>query len=497
LAAASLGFGQAFRTTSFNAKLKVNSDRTLTVDETVTIVPTGKPLNNLVVAEAPSGSHTIHFLVSRANLGNAATSAAQPVKVQDDQITTNLPATTGTTPVQFHINYSVLGAFSERSGGELGARSTMSWNLVPPSWPSAIESSLLEVEYPDKSVPVYVGANTVADGKTAAIEKHQDTAFSGKMDAFNVSEGSNGITMQPSSGIPANAGMHLLIAIPKKYLKPAPASLTVKPPPKPAASKPTTHDKAPVAAPVVASKPAAPKEANALLLILPLFPPVLFFFLYLKRFAFLRGRAFPSSAVPSGVGPAEAGYILEGSLKVRHVIGALSAIADGGQSKHGSATVSADSIGPVEMRALEIIKRRSSTTDPSQLRTFLSGSLQDLQSVVVHNLDLQDLLYPSEKRSKVVPAVSLTLALALAGFFAYRQDEMKGLLFTGLGVVLSALLVYSLSPLTQKGARVYQKVAGLDRFLSAHSTEFKAAEGADYLEYLRPYAIAFGAAKEE
>ena len=491
--------GQNFRTTSFNAKLKINSNRTLTVDETIQIVPSGSaPLTGIVLAEAPSGSHKIQFLVSRSTAGTGTTPTDLTVQTQDDKVVADLPPTSGSSPVQIHVNYSVLGTFTDHSGGTLGSRSTMSWNIVPSSWPSSIESSLLEVEYPDKSTPLYVGATTDDGSSRSSIEKTQNTAFSGKLDAFDVSEGSDGITMKPPSGIPAKAGMHLLIAISKKDLKAAPARLSAEPttrkntPPTNPSQQRDSHKPAPVS-----QDKQSTKDSSTLLLLLPLFPPLMFFFIYLKRFAFLRGKSFPTSAVPEGLGPAEAGYILDGALRARHVLGALSVLADGGLSKHGSATVDQNTLGPLEKRALEIISRRSTTADPKQLRTFLNGSLQDLQTVVIQNLGAKNLLYPSAKRGRIIPGLSLLLTLAIAGYFSTGQDLAKGLIFTVLGIAAGSILIYSLSPLTQNGARVFQRIAGLDKFLCAHVEDFNAPEGAGYLEHLRPFAIAFGVAKEE
>jgi hypothetical protein len=78
-----------------------------------------------------------------------------------------------------------------------------------------------------------------------------------------------------------------------------------------------------------------------------------------------------------------------------------------------------------------------------------------------------------------------------------RQDLTPGAVISVIAVVVTAYLAFSLSSLTQRGVRAKLKVIGLHKFLMAHSQELKSEAQEDYLKNLRPYAVAFGLAKED
>jgi len=493
-----------FRTTSFSANMRINADRTITVDETILIVPSGTAAINLVVAEAPEGSRKVQYLVNRATTGSDKSSVT-PLEVKPDSdgnLATSFPAGSLKGPVQIHVNYSVLGAFTDKSGGSLGARSTLSWDLVPTKWPSKIESGLLEVGYPTGAVPIYAGVNSGAGDARQAIEKSPNTAFTGAVSAFNVSEVRDGITLQPAS-IPASAGLHLLIAIARKDLKPAPeklippVTLTVSHSAPQRGAKPQTGA-APTNRVQTLARTAPSKQGMTLWMVaLPLLVPIAFFFIFSKRLSFMTGHGYATSAVPEGVGPAEAGYLLEGSLKVRHVLGAVSAVVAGHYSQPDSATIDPAAIGPVERKAIEILKRRTATGDTKEIKVFLSGSMQDLQSILIQNLISLNMLESPSTAGRFGPLLGSLVALAITGAVSVNNDTAVGGVVTGLAVILTATLLYSLGSLSQRGVKAKLKVMGLHRFLTAHAQELKSGTDLDYLAPLKPYAVAFGLAKED
>ncbi len=491
-----------FRTTTFNANMRVNQDRTITVDETIQIVPSGNgAINDLAVAEAPSGFKKVQYLVNRATIGNEKTT--QPLTVKPDgngNLVVSLPAGTVNGSTQLHVNYSVLGTFTDKSGGTLGARATLSWNMVPTSWPSKIESGLLEIGYPAGVVPVYTGANSGTGSDHVAVEKSPNTAFSGDVSKLNVSEVRDGVTMQPPS-LPPKAGLHVLIAIARKDLKPAPKKLgavgttsaPARPPRRDRDDRPALFKPPVVAAP----KKAAPKkQMSAWVVGLPLVVPIVFFLLFAKRLKFMSGHGYATSAVSEGIGPAEAGYLLEGSLKVRHVLGALSAVVAGHYSQPDSATIDPAAIGPVERRAIEILKRRSTINDAKEVRTFLSGYIQELQSILTQNLVSLSMLETPSPAAKFGPFVGALVLLLITGALSIRNNLAIGGTVTLVALIVTAFLALSLSSLTQRGVRAKLRVVGLHKFLSAHAQELKSGE-ADYLIPLKPYAVAFGLAKED
>lgn len=492
-----------FRTTTFNANMRINPDRTITVDETVQLVPSANgAINNLAVAEAPAGSRKVQYLVNRATIGTDKN--LQPLTVKPDgngNLVVSLPAGTVNGPIQLHVNYSVLGAFTDKSGGTLGARSTLSWNLVPTSWPSKIESGLLEIGYPAGVVPVYTGANSGTGGERMAVEKSPNTAFSGDLSKMNVSEVRDGVTLQPPS-IPAKAGLHLLIAIARKDLKPAPKKLTLAGTPA-AVPKPSRSDRGerlvgnkPGTA-ATAPKAPAKKKSSLWMLVLPLAVPIAFFLVFAKRLKFMSGHGYATSAVSEGIGPAEAGYLLEGSLKVRHVLGALSAVVAGHYSQPDSATINPAAIGPVERRAIEILKRRTTIEDDKEVKTFLNGYLHELQSILTQNLISLSMLETPSPPARFGPLMGALVLLAITGALSIRNDLAIGGVVTLAALIITVFLALSLSSLTQRGVKAKLKVIGLHKFLLAHVQELKSGTEVDYLVPLKPYAVAFGLAKED
>jgi hypothetical protein len=481
--------------------MRINADRTITVDETIQLVPLDSgPVGDLVVAESPPNSRNVHYLVNRATIGDKTASPLVAKPDDNGDLVVSIPTSASNGPVQIHVNYSVLGAFTDRSGGTLGPRSTLSWNLVPTSWPSKIENSLLEVGYPTGVVPVYTGANMGSDGSRASIEKSPDSAFTGSVSTFNVSEVRDGIQLQPAS-IATKAGMHLLIAISRKDLKPAPAKLV--PPPVPVVSHsapPSSSHTKPATGTTKPSRTAPPQpktEPGAWMLGLPAAVPVIFFFAFYRRLKFTTGHGFATSAVPEGVGPAEAGYLLEGSLKTRHVLGAISAVVGGRYSQPDSATIDPAAIGPVERKAIELLKNRSSISDPKEIKTYLNGYLQELQGLLTQNLVSLNLLDTPSQVGRYGPILGAVVALVVTGGVAMNDDMDIGGAVTLGAVLVTAWLLFSLSSLTKRGLKAKLRVMGLHKFLSAHASELKSDAEPEYLSTLKPFAVAFGLAKED
>lgn len=488
----------AMRTTAFNAKLHAAANRTVTVDETIDLYfpPGATAPDELVLAEAPTGSRPVQFLISRATIGGAGgpNTDIHPTTAKD-RITYKLTSGQASDRVELHVNYSVLGAFTDRSGGSLGNRSTMSWNIVPADWPTSIESGLFEMEYPGTALPLYVGINSGDGGGRLSVTKTRDTAFSGSVSALNVSETHDGVTVQPTSGIAEGAGLRVLVAFSREDLTAAPAKLSAPSPPTP---KPAAKTK-PIQTPP--TKPAAtqsePAKPGLWPVFLPLVPGVVFLVLYWKRLSPFGKHTYPTSAVPEGVGPAEAGFLLEGHLKQRHLLGSIAAIVNELPTIKGEPAASEENLfGPTERRLVEIFEKKQAPLSTKEIHSTINVYHQELSNVVANSLAQKGLLFPSAKRSKWTPGVSLLLSLAVACGYSIYLDQQRGGIFSALGVLLSLFLLWRLSPLTPKGVRAHRRVAGLNRFLYASAKEFNNG-AAEYMEPLKPFAIAFGVLTEK
>jgi hypothetical protein len=485
--------------------MRVNADRTITVDETIQILPSQPGALSLVVAERPEGSHKVQYLVNHANLTvDKNTTVLNVQTTADGNLLANIPAEPTKGVLQIHVNYSALGVFTDKSGGSLGARSTLSWNLVPTHWNSKIESGLLEVGYPAGAVPAYTGATSGKGTSKITIEKTANTAFTGSVANFNVSEVRDGITLQPGSVDP-DAGLHLLIAFMRKDLKPAPSRLT------PPSAASTSHGAAQQSAAGKGSgtsehrpdgaSPSPAKEPRPtrsyLLIALPLAVPLAFFLAFQRRLSFIRGHGFATSAVPEGIGPAEAGYLLEGALRLRHVLGAVSAVVRGQYSQPDSATINPADLGPVERRAIEILKRKPSASEQKEIKAFLAGAVPELQNVLIQNLVSLNMLDAPNTTTRFLPLGIAGVGALLTGAMALHNDTVLGGATTAVAVIITVILGLSVSPLTDRGVRVKLKVVGLHKFLTAHASQLKSGADPDYLEPLRPYAVAFGLASED
>jgi hypothetical protein len=495
IAALALASGRAFadpyRTLLFNARVKLNNDRTATIDETIQVsAESGAQgsIQDLVIAH-PGPNDGIQYLVSKATLTSRGQLKHIDVRPNDrGDLVAYAPADDLVGNAELHVNYSVLGAFADHSGGGLGRRSTVTWNVIPANWSSPIDTSTVEIQYPSGATPVLVSAGIGPRSNNLTVEKRLNNPFSGST-AVTVDDNATGATFHVPQGITASQGLRLIVALPTAGLSPAPDHLTAPaptvPPPAPAVNRATGPSGGAKPAPVASNPPVR----SSFLLLLPFLAPVLFYLLNAKRFTWAMNSSYPSSIVPAGVGPAEAGYLLEGKLKQRHLHGCLALLGEYGVLKPGASPHATKQIGPVEASILAVLNQKGAF-GPQEARAAVNKSLHDLDLVVRKSIDSLNLLDPSAARAKAIPAVFLALAIILATAYTASAGMMPAL---GAGIIAAgagAALLWHLSPLTKNGAATRKKVVGLKRFLASEAKEF--ARQPDHLSELRPYAISLG-----
>ena len=231
VALTSLAFGQAtFKTSSFTVRVKMNDDRTATVDETIDLAfeqgNTGG-ISNLVVAESAAGRPSEYSILKETLVVGQETIPILVKPTSRGSIVASLPASAlqNVTSAQLHVAYRVKGAFVDRIGGDLGARSTFTWDVIPATWPTDIASSSIELENAPGIAPLYIGGITAMGGVRAVVEKRGEAAFTGSTTRLRADEVSTGVIISPAESIPPETGFRLLVALPSADLKQAPDKL--------------------------------------------------------------------------------------------------------------------------------------------------------------------------------------------------------------------------------------------------------------------------------
>lgn len=478
-----------FQTTTFDAKLKLADNRTGTVDETIQIIiPQGATggINNLVLAEAMPGKD-IQYLVSRASI--RAGGAVKPLTVTQNAHTLiasidpkDLPVGT----VVLNVNYSFVGAYVDRSGKPLGQRSTLTWNIIPLSWPSAIDKSSIQVEYPTGLKPVYVAGVVNPGGTRIFAERTGDADFVGSIAALSAAEANGSFTVAPQRPIGAQQGLRVIVALPSASLKPEPAKLTLAsttPIDKPQAKPETTPVKPTSTVPVEKKETAQP---TFLTYLLPLIPPVLFLGLYWKKFRFQQIAGYPTADPPAKLGPAESAFFLEGELKPRHIFASATSLVDRGWlGKAGEGDLT-----PLDQKLLAILKEKGTDMSMEEFRAIAERSKDEFEHTASGWLSLQG--FVQRKRFRLMPAASLLVVYVVLAIFLAGVGTTAVWSVFGIGLATSLFLATSLRPLTDKGMRCLRRIAGLRKFLRAEAAELKKDSCSGHLRDLRPYALAFG-----
>src|SRR5437588_4885466 len=117
----SLAFGQAtFKTPSFTVRVKMNDDRTATVDETIELAfeqgNTGG-ISNLVVAESAAGRPSEYSILKETLVVGQETIPILVKPTSRGSIVASLPASAlqNVTSAQLHVAYRVKGAFVDHT----------------------------------------------------------------------------------------------------------------------------------------------------------------------------------------------------------------------------------------------------------------------------------------------------------------------------------------------------------------------------------------------
>lgn len=494
-------FSAKYRTTLYNVRVKLESNRTATIDETIDLAleqgSTGG-IRGLVVGEAATGAKKISFLVAKAILQAGAQVLPLDVAASGNTLVANIPADAlqNQTKVELHLNYSVLGSFVDRTGGKLGKRSTFTWNAIPTRWPNPVLAGSIEVQSPESAAPVYTGGTIGPQHINVNVDKTLDAAFAGDTSALKVSSQDSTTVFQPVQTVPAGEGFRLMVALPVTNLQPAPDKLA--PPPAPiVSSAPTTavhHGVSNGGAALPAKTPLPPNPWAALA---PLAVPVLFLLFQYRRFTFTHGHGFPTSTVPANLGPAEIGILLDEHIRMRHVMGTMSDLADRGVIKlspvEGGQTVQIAAANPEELtslerRLLQLLSQKAPPLTSKDLNSLFDGARLDLEGRARERLVETHLLFPSTKWGRGLPGLLALIALGLTGLVAIRAGLPYFIASMAISVVALGLLVKTLSRLTLKGISALDKSLGLRKYIAAEIQ----AGAADTLRSLRPYAIAMG-----
>ena len=155
----------------------MNDDRTATVDETIDLAfeqgNTGG-ISNLVVAESAAGRPSEYSILKESLVVGQETIPILVKPTSRGSIVASVPASAlqNVTSAQLHVAYRVKGAFVDRIGGDLGARSTFTWDVIPATWPTDIASSSIELENAPGIAPLYIGGSRLVQVSLIGVAVH-------------------------------------------------------------------------------------------------------------------------------------------------------------------------------------------------------------------------------------------------------------------------------------------------------------------------------------
>jgi uncharacterized membrane protein YgcG len=421
-----------------------------------------------------------------------------------------------TGPVRYTIQYRVRNALTDFAGnGKSKPRTELFWNATPFNWATAIASAKSTIQFPidPKTISPALKAWSGQRGSTKglSISKLGAGGSTDRLAGKLISKGRQATaTVETKGSLPKGHGLTVALAMPKGVVAWAgySASIDRTPASYPSSETPQSSGSGPPDFnPMQWLKP----KGNPAMGWLPLLAPLLL--VPLVRF-WLRtpyvGPVVTRFDPPEGIGPAEAGVVLDQGFDVRDFVAGTVSLAQKGAAQlrglnladHRELEIEIKEwrsveLSPVEGRIASALELYGPVVRPSQLyRSFgeTFGFISNFATGWARGAGY----YRGNTTGLgcLFKVVSLVLIVWLATI-AFAHAPGIAILAAILSLIVTAIGLSFLPNLTERGAKARNEILGLREFISRaqkseleHATERMPAQA--LFERLLPYAIAFG-----
>lgn len=485
-----------FTTESFAAEYTIRRDRTVEVNETVSVTFT-KPSHGLqrpipVRTKGDKGIRQVFIedLSVEADTGSGFRSTPFTTKEDGDlKIRIGDPNALLTGKAAYRLHYKLRGAITNfDSSRNIGEHAEFFWNVVPAHWATPIAHASAHVTLPSQGsqvqARVYWGSRgsasyfALSSGGTG-----ETTNLSGKLS-------SSRLDVETKAELPSSTGITVVLVIPIDWVDAPPEGTEGG-----AYMQPFGGSYA------LPNKPAG--------YFLPLVPVALFAFINRKRFKPFRRRIDVAFEPPEGIGPLEAGTLIDLRMNVRDLIAGIVSLAQKKAARlihlPGDASFIIELLGlptgsritTAEANLYGVLLPFGPTIVPTELRGGFAPAFRSLSSMTSDQLRASGYLH-SSIGAKATVGCSFALGIGLLGFALFPFFGFPAIIGSVIAFAISLYVLARWNVYTQKGFEAKDQLLGLKEFITrSYQRELRHFAKTDFnqalYDKLLPYAIAFNA----
>ncbi len=499
LCLAAIANAASFTTRSFRTDVTIEKNRIVgfveTIDLTFTQPSHGIVRNIPYRTQANDGSsRLVEFVFDGTSLDTGNGFAEVPAsKVQDGddwvlKIGSPSARVSGhaTYKIKYRVTYSLADIPAE---GKLGARTEFLWNVLPGGWPTSIPEGEVTVHFPQVRGAVWARA-LLGNGGRLGVQRERGKAPVGGLDLLDLSYPDDktlkiGLKREKRFG----ESLTVILALPKGTVSPG-EILTEAPPAQPAYQRQRSHDAG-------STNLGNPGWALLPLLLIPLGS------LLRSRRDYFRGMPLVVQYdPPEGIGPGEAGYLLDKDIQPSHVSAGVLSIAQKGAAQFipiGLDLKDEQGDRPLTFFEGAIYRQLAAFPSPisgTEVSNALGSAYPDLRMGIRSGPAIAPLM-GKRGPEEIILAVAFLVLVSISFLFGI----LPGIGAVVLGLIVAVTVNSGIPKYTKEGARIRRHLEGLKEFIS-HSKEqelnymVEHAPDLAMFERLLPYAVAFGAVTE-
>lgn len=518
VALASFGWAAKFTTAAFDTRASVAQDGLVTLTETISVrfLERQHGLIRTVPfrTQGRQAARTVRLALVKAEFA-AGNGPYRPARTQVTQEGGDWKVRIGEADkwvngsVRYRLVYTVRGAWTPFAGDDgFGPRDELFWNMTPTAWATPIDKVSGGVTFPEAAsgVPIRVlvgplrtrdGAQIDAGGKLTGnkalikLGKVSHTEY-----AWEV--------LKPMA---VGSTTTLVLGMPQ-------GTLQLPPPPAPPSAQPATDTVPPPYPESYDPPPVEPMPANPAGFLFPLAPVALFWYVARDRISRPKTPLVVQFEPPEGVGPSEAGVLIDAGVQQRDIVAGMVSLAQKGcatlvRDVEGESgwTLALKDIGkaqgltPAEQRLYLALEPFGPDVTPEVLREEFGDSYRALTTGLTDDMAALGWYRTKSQQGPGCGGCLLLLLVIPVSIAALLTLGPSAVLGFVLAAVLGAILVARHSPYSTRGYALKRTCDGLHEFISrAQERELNymvdRMPDQALFELLLPYAVAFGAVQQ-
>ncbi|MCO5297650.1 MAG: DUF2207 domain-containing protein [Fimbriimonadaceae bacterium] len=509
LSLAALSLGAKFETESFHSSYQLLRDRTVEIEETISVRFLERQhglLRNIPFRTQGGGRvREVRYDLLSTELKRGGSWA--PVPAQQSNQGGDWALRIGDANrwesgrVSYRIRYRVQGALTRfETDANIGPHDELFWNVLPTDWPTSIRQATVDVGFPKVEGSVRARVLVGARGSRDGGELERGGKFVGNAPLVDLSYPSpTTLRVRIKRTLQPHEGATLVLGLPLEAFE-------APPPPSshPEGQGGDTSDPAGFI-PTPDPLPYERLPSNPLGFVIPLIPAGLFWWLYKDHFKRNPGPLVVRYEAPEGVGPIEAGYLMDGKVDPGDIVGAIVGLAQKGAGRliHADEGIQfevgslegAKNLTPSDRRLFEALEPFGPIVTADLLEGAFAESYRDLNNGAGREMAARG--WARANRTEGCGCIVLCLVLFVAASAGFLFAGLPVLLGLAAAVVVGFIAVVRTDLLTPEGAKVRHALRGLEEFIArAHKKELNylvdRVPDQALFEELLPFAIAFG-----